>query len=113
MNSSGSAIVGRIDTLLNDRGQTRKALVAIGVVKSVTSLTDWLQRNTIPRADIALAIADYLGVSVRWLLSGEDEECLTMEERNLLVKYQSLDQRGRYEVNALLDAKLRGNISDI
>jgi hypothetical protein len=46
-------------------------------------------------------------------LTGEDEQVLTLEERNLLVKYQSLDQRGRYEINALLDAKLEGNISDI
>jgi transcriptional regulator with XRE-family HTH domain len=113
MDSSGSAIVGRIDALLNHRGQTRKALVAIGVVKSVTSFTDWLQRDTVPRADVALAIANYLGVSVEWLITGEDDEGLTLEDRNLLVKYNSLDERGRYEVNALLDAKLKGIIGDL
>jgi transcriptional regulator with XRE-family HTH domain len=110
MDFLGSAIVGRIDTLLKHRGQTRKALVSMGVVKSVTSFTDWLQRDTVPRADVALAIADYLGVSVRWLITGEDDQGLTLEERNLLVKYNSLDDRGRYEVNALLDAKLKANI---
>jgi hypothetical protein len=82
-------------------------------VKSVTSFTDWVQRDTVPRADVALAIADYLGVSVRWLITGEDEQGFTLEERNLLVKYRSLDKRGRYEVNALLDAKLEGNIGDL
>jgi transcriptional regulator with XRE-family HTH domain len=113
MDSSGFAIVERIDALLAERGQTRKALVAIGAVKSVTSLTDWLQRDTVPRADVALAIADYFGVSVRWLITGEDEQGLTLDERNLLVKYQSLDDRGRYEVNALLDAKLKGVVGDL
>ncbi|MDR3122627.1 MAG: hypothetical protein LBU16_02480 [Treponema sp.] len=52
--------------------------------------------------------ADYLGGSVRWLLTGEDEQGLTLEERNLLVKYRSLGDRDRYEVNALLAAKLEG-----
>jgi hypothetical protein len=56
-------------------------------------------------------IADYLGVSVHWLITGEDEQGLTLEERNLLVKYRNLDERGRYEVNALLDAKLAGDIT--
>jgi transcriptional regulator with XRE-family HTH domain len=104
MESQGSAIVERIDNLLNEKGQTRKALAAAGVVNSVVSITDWSQRGTVPRADVALAIADYLNVSVRWLVTGEDEQGLSLDERNLLVKYRSLDERGQYEVNALLGA---------
>jgi hypothetical protein len=47
-----------------------------------------------------------------WLITGEDDQGLTLEERNLLVKYRNLDQRGRYEINTLLDAKVKGNIGD-
>jgi transcriptional regulator with XRE-family HTH domain len=110
MEGKGADIVERIDTLLNGQGQSRKALVSAGVVKSVGVITAWLTRGTVPRADTALAIANYLGVSVSWLITGRDEQGLTLKERNLLVKYRSLDERGQYEVNALLDAKLEGNI---
>jgi hypothetical protein len=69
-----------------------------------------LNRGSLPSADLFPVIADYLEVSIQWLITGKDEEGLTLEERNLLVKYRNLDDRGRYEVNALLDAKLEGNI---
>jgi transcriptional regulator with XRE-family HTH domain len=112
MRQEKTPIIERIDSLLGSQKKGRKDLVAaIGANRGV--LTNWDKRGTVPAADIALKIADYLGVSVRWLITGEDEQDLTLEERNLLVKYQSLDQRGRFEVNALLDAKLEGNISGI
>jgi transcriptional regulator with XRE-family HTH domain len=111
MGIKGSDIVKRIDSALRERGQTRKALVEAGALKSAKVVTAWLARDNIPRADAALAIADCLGVSVRWLLTGEAGRGLTPEEGALLAKYRGLDNRGRYEVNALLDAKLEGGDS--
>lgn len=35
---------------------------------------DWIAKKTTPRVDIALRIADKLGVSVRQLVTGEDED---------------------------------------
>jgi transcriptional regulator with XRE-family HTH domain len=112
MKNSQNPIVMRIDNLLAIQKKERKELVS-SVGANRGALTNWDKRGTVPAADIALKIADYLGVSVRWLITGEDEQGLTLEERNLLVKYRSLDQRGRYEVNALLDAKLKGVVSDL
>jgi hypothetical protein len=98
-------IVMKIDSLLADQKKGRKDLIAaIGANRGV--LTNWDTRGTVPAADVAIRIADYLGVSVRWLITGEDEQDLTRDERNLLVKYNSLDDRGRYEVQALINAKL-------
>jgi transcriptional regulator with XRE-family HTH domain len=76
-------------------------------------LSDWIRNGTIPDADIALKIADYLGVPIRWLITGKDEQELTREERNLLAKYSNLDERDRYEINALMDAKLDGNLGGL
>ena len=38
---------------------------------SNNSSTNWSNRGTVPAADVVLRIADYLGVSYRWLLTGE------------------------------------------
>jgi transcriptional regulator with XRE-family HTH domain len=107
MNKGKTPIVMRIDSLLKAQNKGRKDLVmSIGVNRGV--LTNWDKRETVPAADIALKIADYLGVSVRWLITGKDDRGLSLEERNLLVKYRCLDDRDQYEINALLDAKLEG-----
>jgi transcriptional regulator with XRE-family HTH domain len=112
MKSSGVDIVKRIDMALKAKNATRKDLyLTLGL--AINTLSNWEARGTVPVADLAIKIADYFGVSVRWLITGEDEQGLTLEERNLLVKYQSLDDRGRYEVNALLDAKLKGYVDDL
>jgi transcriptional regulator with XRE-family HTH domain len=109
MRKAKTPIITRIDDLLAAQDKGRKDLIiAIGANRGV--LTNWDKRETIPAADIALKIADYLGVSVRWLITGKDEQSLTLEERNLLSKYSRLDERDRYEVNALLDAKLEGSL---
>ncbi|GMO33315.1 MAG: hypothetical protein Ta2B_13910 [Termitinemataceae bacterium] len=64
------------------------------------------KRNTVLNADVALAIADYFEVSVRYLLTGEYEKNeLTLDERNILVSWRNLDKQGQFEVKALLDAK--------
>jgi transcriptional regulator with XRE-family HTH domain len=101
-----SAIISRIDDLLYERGETRKALVAAGAVESVQNITAWLKRGTLPRADNALAIADYLGISVRWLLTGKDEKALTHDEHNVLVKYQCLTNENQRVIHATMDAML-------
>jgi transcriptional regulator with XRE-family HTH domain len=106
MNIAVSDIIDRIDDLLRERGETRRALVAAGAVDSVQNITAWSKRGTIPRADNALAIADYLGVSVRWLLTGKDKKVLSRDEYNALVKYQYLTDDNRRVIQATMDAML-------
>ena len=68
-----SDFVDRIDVLLKARNLKRSALCdALGL--SSTSITDWNRRGTIPSADVAIMIARYLGVSVEFLVLGEEKE---------------------------------------
>ena len=106
MKITGSAIVKRIDTLLKEKGETRKVLITVGAIKDTQSVTNWLQRGTIPAADIALAIADYFNVSVRWLLTGADDKGFTRDELNLISKYGCLSDDNQRNVKALIDSML-------
>jgi transcriptional regulator with XRE-family HTH domain len=106
-------IIKRLAKMLDRNSRfTRKGLSAFSGISAQT-ISSWLNRGSLPSADLFPVIADYLGVSVRWLITGKDEQGLTLEERNLLSKYSRLDERDRYEVNALLDAKLEGVLSDL
>lgn len=101
----GCEIVRRIDKLRKPLGLSRQDLAVVGGLKSAQSLTDWNQ-GSIPQADSALYIADKLGVSIRYLLTGIEEDGYTEEERSLISKYRRLTEQGRYEVSVLMDAKL-------
>jgi hypothetical protein len=50
--------------------------------------------------------ADYLGVSLLWLLTGEDESGLAPDERDVLDSYRRLDNRDRQEVAGIITLKL-------
>jgi transcriptional regulator with XRE-family HTH domain len=98
MKVTGSGIVERID----GSGRNRKEVAAAAGLKSVQSFTDW-SKGSIPAADTTLKIADFLKVSYRWLLTGEDEAGLTPEQRELLAKYHALDKKGRRMALEMLD----------
>jgi transcriptional regulator with XRE-family HTH domain len=106
-------IIMRLSGMLDENPRfSRKALSAFAGI-SVQTISSWLNRGSLPSVDLFPVIADYLGVSIYWLITGRDEQDLTLEERNLLAKYRNLDERDRYEVNALLDAKLDGTVGGL
>ena len=49
-----------------------------------STVHSWIKRECPPQADDALKIADLLGVSVRYLVTGQDEEGISPRERELL-----------------------------
>jgi transcriptional regulator with XRE-family HTH domain len=102
MKVTGNGIVERID----GSGKNRKEVAAAAGLKSVQSITDW-SKGSIPAADTALKIADFLRVSYRWLLTGEDETGLTPEQRELIAKYDALDKRGQRMMFEMLDLLLK------
>jgi transcriptional regulator with XRE-family HTH domain len=102
MEITGRGIVERID----GSGRNRKEVAAAAGLKSVQSITDW-SKGSIPAADTALKIADFLKVSYRWLLTGEDETGLTPEQRELQAKYEALDSQGRRMAFEMLDLLLK------
>lgn len=62
----------------------KQASLARNLNKAQTSVHNWVSRDTIPQADDAVKIADLLGVTVRYLVTGEDEHQLTPQEKRLL-----------------------------
>lgn len=108
----GKDIVSRIDSLLKEKNLKRKAIAdAIGI--SLQPFTSWSNRGSIPGADIAYNIAEYLGVSVEWLLTGHEKEGLSADERNMLEAYRLLDEKDRQELKAIAELKLSLNMSRI
>jgi transcriptional regulator with XRE-family HTH domain len=103
-------IVKRIDAKLEEKGMSRHKLVTkVRGAKGgfgKTNINNWEERETIPRADIALFIADILECSVRWLITGinDKQDDYTPAERNLVKKYRDLDEQGKRYVDALLSA---------
>jgi transcriptional regulator with XRE-family HTH domain len=112
MKLSGSAIVERIDSLLKRRNEKRASVCkAVGITSM--ALTDWARRDTIPAADTLLRVADYLGVSLPWLITGEGPsigaptpESTDHEEVHLIDTYRKLNASAQTAVRQYADEKL-------
>lgn len=108
----GKDIVFRIDSLLKQKNLKRKAIAdAIGI--SLQPFTAWAKRGSIPGADIAYNISEYLNVSLEWLLTGKESESFdcSKEEKELLSSLRLLDERDRQEILDLIEIKLNRTIS--
>jgi len=105
MGINGHDIVTRIDDRLRERNLKRKALAeACGF--NVSNVTRWDKQGYLPQSDTAYYIAQELGVSVEWLLTGKEREGLTEEERRLLDGWRQLDDRDRQDVLGIVEMKL-------
>ena len=69
---------------LMDKQNVSQAMIARITGRPFSTVHSWIERKCPPQADDALKIADLLGVSVRYLVTGEDEEGLSPRERELL-----------------------------
>lgn len=99
--TNGMLIVERIDNLLKERNLNRVALAeAIGIKPQ--NISAWSVRGTVPAGDICLKIAEYLNVSIVWLISGR-EDGMSNEERWVLSQWKSLDVVQKDTVRTLLE----------
>lgn len=80
----------QLDKILESKGIKAVDLAsAIGV--GAANISAWRRRNSIPTADIVLKIADYLDTSVRYLVTGEDEQTqLSPKQQAVLRKYADI-----------------------
>lgn len=102
---NGHDIVVRIDSRLKEKNLKRKALAdACGF--NVANVTKWDRYSSLPQSDTAYYIAQELGVSVEWLLTGRERDGLTEEERRLLDEWRQLDGRDREDVLGIVEMKL-------
>jgi transcriptional regulator with XRE-family HTH domain len=92
MDFNGRDIVKRLDTLLINKKEKRKAVCDYAGISTQT-ITDWTKRGSIPAADTLYKIAKYLGTSVEYLLTEKDG--LSEDERDLLVAFSLLDESGK------------------
>ena len=69
-------------SLMDELG-LRQADVARGVGVPKATVFNWLKRDTIPQADAAVKIADLLGTTVRYLVTGtrQENELSPLEKR--------------------------------
>ena len=75
---------------LMDQKKIKPADLARLTGKNKSSVSDWINKGIIPRADDAVKIADLLGVSVRHLVTGENDAELSALEKELLEECEGL-----------------------
>lgn len=99
--TNGLQIVNRITKICEEKKIVRKSVSeALGLPDNCFS--NWSARGTVPAGDICLKIADYLGVSVEWLISGK-ESGLSTEQRALLSQWSKLSADQKDTIQILLD----------
>ena len=99
--TNGLQIVNRITQICEERKIVKKTVSeALGLPDNCFS--NWASRGTVPAGDICLRIAEYLNVSVEWLISGK-ESGLSNEEKWILAQWGQLDPTQQDTVRTLLD----------
>ena len=101
-----SEISARIDNKLLEQSKKRADLVrATGI--SEGTVRGWI-KGAIPNAEAAYKVAQYLGVTVEWLVTGIDNKSenqnlkmYTEQERELIEIFRHLDDRDKNAVLTL------------
>lgn len=102
-----SDVVDRIDALLAQRNETRNNLRDLGILHQ--TISQWSTKNRMPRADDLHKIADYLGVSMEYLLTGEVKK-MTMDEINIIYKIRMLSPEQKEILQNQLDFMVNMNL---
>ena len=69
---------------------------------------NWIKRDTMPQVDEALKLADALGVSIRYLVTGLDDEQLPHDIREIVKLCYSMDPVDRQTAYRMLQQFQRG-----
>ena len=101
-----SEISSRIDNALSEKQITRAELSRQTGIP-VTTIKSWIS-GAIPNAEAAYKVAQYLGVTVEWLVTGienksENQNLKTYseQERELIEIFRHLDERDKNAVLTL------------
>lgn len=94
-------IIDRISHLLKEKNLTQQQL-AEGIGVSFKTVSTWKTRGSNPPAKVISSIADFLGVSCRYLLTGENERAehlnnteLSTEAIEVAKVWDKLDTAGK------------------
>ena len=92
-------IIERIFNILDEKGRKAQDLCELLDLRSST-ISSWKTRNTNPPAEYLPAIARYLGVSLDYLMTGEESpasKTTTTDEDMLLELFRELPENKKYE----------------
>ena len=100
-------IIERILVTADSKG-IKQSEIAQTVGKDKSIVTNWRKRNCNPPAEYIPPIANLLGVSICWLLTGAEEESnpFTSNEKELLDNYRKLSLKDQKEIQAIIKMKL-------
>ena len=99
--TNGLQIVERINSVCRQKRIVRKE-VSEALKLPDNCFSNWSARGTVPAGDICCKIADYLNISVTWLITGK-EDGMSNEENRLLNIYQKLSPQQKDTIWTLLE----------
>ena len=100
----------RIFNLLKEKKHTQKYFSQKTGIPE-TTISTWKKRNTDPAAHFLFDIANFLDVSLEFLLTGNEENIninskLKDDEIELLENYNKLDKRGKHKLHTIIYEEL-------
>lgn len=99
----------RLTEALEDKHLTRADLSRLLNIPTST-LQNWKNGKTMPAADTALKIAQYLDVSLEYLITGKEKETekkIKKSDLDFLDSFKKLPEPDREEIKAILKMKLQ------
>lgn len=105
MNTLGDRIRAQRKKIgLSQEELTTRLNIQYGINTCRTTLTKWETGAQIPRAYPLKCLAEILGVSIDWLISGEDNKKeLSPIKREFIEKVQHMNDEEIEKLNSLLD----------
>ena len=90
--------------VVKEKGIKKGAFYKYAGITSNT-IINWRKQNSIPAADTAIKMAEFLNVSVKWLIMGEEDE-MSNDEIEMLKSYRLLDKKDKDEIMGIITLKL-------
>lgn len=98
----------RIFSLLEQKGLTQKMLAeSIGV--SAAAVSEWRKKGTTPSAEKIAAIAEFLGVSVEYILTGQTSSNSLKNENNTDILIAGNSENSKNIVSSFYESQEREN----
>ena len=104
---NGLDLVSNINKVLDKKGVNKtQMLQSLKIPKS--SMNNWESNGNIPSGDKLFAIAQYLNVSMEWLITGQEaKNDISQEDKELLENYHQLSPDNQSVIQVTMQAMLQ------